>query len=242
MKMTRRQIEALFAVELKLIRREQVREFVISVMREHAASYFWTAPASLSRTRHPEIACRDHGLIIHTKLAIWWFCRLFRTAENFGFKDEAIAALLLHDIRKHNATLNPDGSPVELQIQSIGEPPKKKPRLVNHGEEVARIIIDEFYSHGEYWMWCIVMAIANHMGKWTKPFPTEMQPQTAGECRLVQYVHLSDYCAAQKMPAVCKILERMLEQITDILRDGKPIHFPPAPDDWGTIVSFLDDK
>jgi len=89
--------------EIEDIRDEELREQVLSVVREFP-DYFWTAPAS-SHHHPPEHQAR-HGLWLHTKRVCTAFERVAKSMVKQGHLDwedidKGRAACILHDMYKY---------------------------------------------------------------------------------------------------------------------------------------------
>lgn len=190
-----------FADELKLIKSQEVRDFVLRVFDTMTPDYFWTCPASTSGKYHPQVSLGEGGLVRHTKLAVWWGVELMRmydpTPEQY---DAVVAALILHDLRKNGDRLV-NGRPTLKNCVNI------------HGNMLAGDIETQMFPPGVkigsvYEM--ILAGIAYHMGRWTDPdwknctgFSEEWEDEW-----ITRIVHMADYCASRKVDAKTKELMR----------------------------------
>ncbi len=64
--------EVVFADELKYIKSENVKEYVLKCFEKLTPDYFWEGQSSSSGKFHPAVANKEHGLVLHTKLCVWW--------------------------------------------------------------------------------------------------------------------------------------------------------------------------
>lgn len=196
-----------FADELEQISDNKIRLLVQRIFDALCPYYFWEIPASV-KGHHPMICCQKGGLVKHTKLA-------FRFAKSFmemwpneqeGFRDEALAAVLLHDMMKrgyyidelktftdHRQATTAHGKFCASQINMLME--IKGNRCGVPKERIYRIID----------------AVRNHMGKWTEGFIEG--PSTKSHVVSVT-THLADYAASRH-------LDKWLAEI--MLDDSNPM-------------------
>ena len=190
-------VEIVFAKELKLIKSEDIKEFVIVFFEEICPDYFWTCPASTSGKYHPKISLGKGGLVRHTKLAVWWGIELLRALEQSPelssvsvdtLQDEVIAALLMHDMIKNGKGINSKGFSVE------------GPKVTGtHGVTLAEKINELIDNDHTYSL--IVQGIASHMGVWTtdeSQRPHKIKDDPIAQA-FAQLIHLADYCASRKV-------------------------------------------
>jgi len=196
-------IEKVFAEELSKIQNPEIRDFVIIFFDELCPNYFWTCPCSTSGKYHPKVSLGKGGLVRHTKLAVWWGLELLRAVESspelkdipkIQLRDEVIAALLLHDMRKNGRGLNAAG----YSKEGSGITGK-------HGTLLAEMILECLDSDDPTFS-RILMGIAGHMGVWTTD--VTYRPDNIKDNALrafVNLIHLADFCASKKVD------EKMLE-------------------------------
>lgn len=168
-------LQKVFKEELCAITSLELRELIIAC-EEIVPARFWEAPASTSGEHHPRCSLKEGGLIRHTKLAIWWGMEQYRSCEHpyAGMADEAICALVLHDLFKPYSAHGPN---LAARIERLP---------IKHSDSIRRVIA----------------AIAGHMGRWTAEKYDWARPEkqydkkTKDLCRLV---HLADFCASCKV-------------------------------------------
>ncbi len=183
--------EIVFAKELEYIKHPGIKSFTLKCFKELTPNYFWDFTASSTQKHHPKVSNKKHGIVLHTKLCVWWGRKL---ADNFNVKDldVIVSALLLHDLQKFGLELSVyDGKPtlaeywgthgpiLAVQIESL---------FSNINEEVEKDINT------------IIGCVALHMGRFTNKtlrVPWEkMVP--ANSSRILEIVQLSDYCASRQ--------------------------------------------
>lgn len=203
--MNKSKVEKVFAEELSKIQNPEIRDFVIIFFDELCPSYFWTCPCSASGKYHPKVSLGKGGLVRHTKLAVWWGIELL-TAQKYLLKDiskiqlrdEVIATLLLHDMRKNGRGLNAAGYSKEGS-GIIG----------THGTLLAEMIRDCLDSDGLSFFSRILAGIAGHMGVWTTD--TFYKPDSIADSTLRAFanlIHLADFCASKKVDEKMEELKR----------------------------------
>ena len=199
-----------FEEEINQIKSSTIADYVFEIFNKLCPNYFWDCPASTSGKYHPKISLGKHGLIRHTKLAVWWAKELLRSSNhNFSqiHLDCAIATLLVHDIIK-----NGDAEIID------GEIVKEKDATKCHGFWLAEKIRKEVWdgSVEDDLLDCeqslIYWGVRNHMGKWG--YGEEVYPYHPPENiqHFVVLVHLADYCASRK---VDEEYEKILQEIPD---------------------------
>lgn len=190
----REKAKLVFEEELAYIKNEQIRAFVIEGFHRFTPDYFWDGPASSTGKHHPKISNKKHGLVLHTKLCVWWARKLHQTLyAGETDLDVCIAACLLHDLQKFGTTLNEDGSPTLPQYAST------------HGVLLAMQLEDIDSSSTSF---CIIKdeiqfiidAVAMHMGQWTNE-KIRGKWYEDNDCieEEMLVVHLADYCASKKV-------------------------------------------
>ena len=180
-----------FSWELSLIKNPKIVEFVKYVFDKLCPEYFWTVGASSSGKYHPQFAQGQCGLVRHTKMAVWWAVQLHRVTEGklCGYDlDEAIAAILLHDILKQ-------GNPQWTLANSVQ----------SHGIFLAQKIMEADLcpqkdgAEPEDWACRIVEAVQDHMGRWTD-HPGRTDEEFLDRMSVLSaFVHLCDYVASRKV-------------------------------------------
>lgn len=198
---TDEKIQCAFGGELGLIDNDAIREFVVETMRALAPGYFWTHAASTTGRYHPDISLGEGGLIRHTKLAVWWAIEISKVGCCSASLDEAIAAILLHDLLKNGDAVTSHGMPTLPSATST------------HGIYLASKIIERLAPDSEDpeelpgWQQRIIQAVRNHMGRWTA-HPSDTDEEFLNNMsELDAMVHLSDYCASRKVDAAYLGLE-----------------------------------
>jgi hypothetical protein len=196
--------EMAFADELAMMDRP-VRTFTRDTFAAICPFEFFHMPAAAGGNYHPRRFGRPGGLVLHTRLVVWWALRLAdsETEECYRqpgiYRDELVAACLLHDLCKFRPVVAPMNDPP-------APPWGKLPHYSrSHGQWAARAI-----RH----LWGtvrplpvepntirrIVLAVWNHMGRWSDRWepatPAEVPPMGMELARLV---HLADYAAAQRV-------------------------------------------
>jgi hypothetical protein len=182
-----------FKDEIDLITDDAIRQFVIDVFQKLTPGYFMTVPCSTSGKYHPKISLGKGGLVRHIKYAVYWALELMNCWPDLDETaiDEAIAALLLHDLKKNGEALDAKGFPTLQDATAV------------HGPYLGKQIRDSFpMSVANERIDRIVCAIEGHMGVWTsklhenkKPQYQTMDPRLYNLCTLV---HLADYCSSRK--------------------------------------------
>jgi hypothetical protein len=185
-------VEEVFTSELRMIKDDKIRQFVIDVFEELCPDYFWTVPCSTSGKYHPQFALGKGGLVRHVKSAVWWGIELSRALEMEQYHDEMVAALLLHDLIKNGKGLDANGYPLERGVTGT------------HGVTLANKINNKSLDHEL--ISCppeieiILTGIASHMGIWTTS--VEDRPENLienGHKAFAKLIHLADYCASRKV-------------------------------------------
>jgi len=192
--------EVVFKEELKYIKSLAIKSFTLKCFNDLTPDYFWDFTASSTQKHHPKVSNKKHGIVLHTKLCVWWGRKL---ADNFDVKnlDIIVSALLLHDLQKFGKTLDKNNKPtlaeywgthgpiLAVQIENL-----YKNVTVN---DVVKYHIDE-----------IVTCIALHMGRftneklslpWMKEYVDDGTSFVGEQEQLIQIVQLADYCASRKI-------------------------------------------
>jgi len=86
--------------EIRMIVKPDIQEFVKFAL-ESAPAYFWTDPASKSGRYHPTKSRQVGGIVHHTRLVVYFANSLVESMGCEHWRDEIIAAALLHDAFKN---------------------------------------------------------------------------------------------------------------------------------------------
>lgn len=166
--------------EIDFIQTVEIKDFVLHVIDKITQKSFWTRPASNSGHNHPVITRSENGLVIHTKLALWWAGELMYLHPELTLEQQDIirASVILHDMYK-------DGDGTKNAVKT-------------HGLDLANIILQTFYnnemSNVPTNIQAIIKAVANHMGIWgIEPNPF------ADNSLTTKLVHLADYVASRQI-------------------------------------------
>lgn len=194
--------EVVFNEELKYIKSPPILSFTLRCFEELTPDYFWDFTASSTQKNHPRISNKKHGLVIHTKLCVWWGRKL---ADSFNIKnlDIIVSSLLLHDLQKFGRTLDKDGKPT-LACYSESHGPLLASQMENiySSMNINENLIEDINL--------IVTCVALHMGRWTNKslslswteFPNKGEYQEIIDRayqEIIDVVHLADYCASRKI-------------------------------------------
>lgn len=196
-----RKAELVFKEELEYIKSPAIKSFTLKCFKELTPDYFWDFTASSTQKYHPKVSNKKHGIVIHTKLCVWWGRKL---ADNFGVKDLDIivSALLLHDLQKFGKMLDKNDNKPTLAEYWGTHGPILAVQIESLYKDVN--INDDVKNH----IHTIVMCIALHMGRFTneklsspwKELPLDDgTPFVGDQEQLIQIVQLADYCASSKV-------------------------------------------
>lgn len=180
--------EIVFKEELDLIKSAYIKEFVLVCFENLTPDYFWEVGASSSGKHHPQIANREHGLIIHTKLCVWWGRKLSECFHRTEL-DVIIAACLLHDLQKFGQIMD-DGKPTLANYTST-----HGVMLAIQMEQLCKKL-EKSYDHG--FISVIIAAVALHMGIFTDASLGHKFNNEYGDNNNVKIVHLADMVASRK--------------------------------------------
>lgn len=175
--------ERYFAEELATIQNKEIKEFVLDVFDKFTPDCFWAVPYSTSGKYHPQVSLGVGGLVRHIKLVVWWGLELLRAWPNTPeeVNDEVIAALILHDLLKNGCGFNTSNHGIGLWWALVKRYGTDNPR-----------------KHR------IMVAIRDHMGKWTEDFKKDSDDIVdnilSGHIICIT-THLADYCASRKVDA-----------------------------------------
>jgi len=195
----REKAELVFEEELKDV--HHVREFVLDCFEKLTPDYFWEVAASSSGKHHPKITNRKHGLIIHTKLCVWWGKKIAQSFYSYDL-EVVIASLLLHDLQKFGTEMSVyDGKPTLANYTST------------HGMILAvqmrQLLKDQnkTVSYGKFET--ITACVGLHMGKWTDELLGDKWIKEYRNNDNVKIVQLADYCASRKVGAKMEELDKL---------------------------------
>lgn len=177
----------IFNSQLALIENQKLRNLVEKVL-EAAPDYFYTMPASTTGKYHPEYSLGEGGLVRHTKAAVKiadCLLGLEMYSKLKVFKDQIIAALILHDSVKKGR----DGS----QWTSITHPLDAADLFIEVANKEQLIKTEDVEL--------IADMIKSHMGQWnTDRNGCEVLPKP--ETPAQKFVHQCDYLASRKFITV----------------------------------------
>lgn len=186
-----------FGEELGYIKSESILEFVLECFNKLTPDYFWEGVSSSSGRFHPAVSNKEHGLVIHTKLCVWWARKLYETMCKCGTNTDAvIAACLLHDLQKFGTVLNDDSSPTLANYSST------------HGVVLALqleklhkqfLVKNDNHHYYDATVAKIANCVALHMGRWTEEDISSKWKHNGTCDEEVEIVHMADYCASRKV-------------------------------------------
>jgi len=180
-----------FKEELSYIKSTAIKSFTIKCFEKLTSNYFWDFTASSTQTHHPKVSNKKHGIILHTKLCVWWGRKL---ADSFDCKDLdiIISSLLLHDLQKFGKKLDEDNKPTLAEYCGT-----HGPMLAIQMESLFSNVNEEIENDIN----TIIGCVALHMGRFTNKtlrIPLEKYVP-ANSCIISEIVQLSDYCASRKV-------------------------------------------
>jgi len=173
----------IFKEELALILDEKIREFTKLCLFK-APNYFFTdCPASTTGKYHPLDELSWDGTIIHTKKVVTEAYELCRGMECEEYRDEILAACIIHDLRKQG-------------IKRTGHTAKNHPAL---GADLVDEIQKETQMLDSKSFNMIKNCVGYHYGPWSsKPWSKPTKEYTSEE----YCVYLSDYIASKRINTV----------------------------------------
>jgi hypothetical protein len=188
----------IFKEELTYITNQSVKDIVLKCFKELAPDYFWTFFASSSHKYHPKVSNKEHGIVLHTKLCVWWGRQLLEALEcnNTTSRDIIVASLLLHDLQKFGKVLDSENKPTLIEHTSCHGPllsiqiEKLFNNKTSNMNESVKVFIDS-----------IITCVALHMGIWTnESLAYKWRKELSEENKkLVDIVHLADCIASKKV-------------------------------------------
>jgi hypothetical protein len=188
--------EIVFKEELEYIKSENIKEYVLKCFEKLTPDYFWVASASSSGKFHPIVARKKHGLVLHTKLCVWWGRKLAETYDCEKDIETIIASLLLHDLQKFGQVLDEKGKPSLAEYSS-----SHGPVLAIQLEKILEEMYDKSLLESEegQMLYAISSSVCLHMGRWTNSaLSHEWTYKGWKSCEIVDVVHMADYCASRK--------------------------------------------
>ncbi len=186
----------IFKDELCLIKDPDIVNLVNLCFENLTPEYFWEAPASSSSLHHPTISNKKGGVVLHTKLAVWWGMQLFHAHPQSDI-EIITAALLLHDLQKFGPTY--DNNYNKESKSAYGK---------NHGLILANYIeeliegnssLSRIKDLGICTFDIITASIALHMGIWTGEVSNGRTYSQYENDINVKIVHLADYISSRKV-------------------------------------------
>jgi hypothetical protein len=197
----REKARLVFEEELNYIKNDRIRNFVLEGFHRFTPDYFWDVAASSTGRNHPKISNKKHGLVLHTKLCVWWGRKLWESMyKEQADLDVVIAACLLHDLQKFGTTLNEDGSPTLPKYTST-----HGVLLAIQLEDIQESVIAFGSIKNEIEL--IISSVAMHMGRWSNQNIDSKWAKRHDNCEEMLLVHLADYCASRKADTKMDALE-----------------------------------
>lgn len=156
-----------------LIKNQQIKEFTMKFLTEHAPEYFKTVPASSSGKYHPKTSLGKGGLVRHTIAAtkvLYYILGLDWAKEEFTELqcDQMMSAIILHDTFKQGM-------------------PGEEGHTVKDHELIAAKQVNKVLNIPDSQ---IARMIRTHMGQWGAAHPEALDEFL---------VHLADYLASRKL-------------------------------------------
>jgi len=189
--------KVVFADELKYIKSQKIKDYVVACFHKLTPEYFWDAPASSSGKYHPAVSNKKHGLVNHTKLCVWWGRKLAQTYNCEKNIDEIVASLLLHDLQKFGKEMSLyDGKPTLAEYTTT-----HGPMLAIQLEKILRDMydVDEMEDEERQSLFAISSSVCLHMGRWTNEDLSKAWEVTGWKNNtVVDVVHMADYCASRQ--------------------------------------------
>lgn len=173
----------MFNFELSLIGNGRIRKFV-ELCLGYAPKYIFTdCPSSSSGKYHPEDELGGNGCVIHTCRVVKLVCLLIDGMKDFDHRDEAIAAAIIHDLRKQG---------MEKSGRTVANHPDLAASLVYevatlHPDVVDSDVVDALYN-----------AVGYHYGQWGTGNWVCKDFYNSDIDRLSKVVHVADYLASRK--------------------------------------------
>ena len=169
-----------FNKELNLINDINIRNNA-KIILDNLPDYFYTIPAASTGKYHPLFANSLHGLVKHTKVAVFFANTLFGIYKfDNHTKDIIIVSLLIHDGLKKGF--------IEEKYTRFDHPLLISELLDNIKNKLTLSDLD---------IELIKKNVASHMGRWNRSEYSDVTlpiPTTVTE----KFVHMCDYLASRK--------------------------------------------
>ena len=129
--------EIVFKEELDHIGSPQIRSFTLQCFEKLTADYCWLFTASSSQKHHPKISNKPHGIVLHTKLAVWWGRKFADMYDKVG--DEVDIIVTIDFV-----------SPKDTRDLHFGEERYQRTYVIDEdGDEIAMTFLLGLGSHGD---------------------------------------------------------------------------------------------
>jgi 23S rRNA maturation-related 3'-5' exoribonuclease YhaM len=163
--------------EIRMIVNPEIQDFVKFAL-EAAPAYFWTDPASKSGRFHPTKSRGPGGIVHHTRLVVYFAMQLLESMGCEAWRDEIIAAALLHDAYKNGDGTTKYGVNWAMHGVNLAGHLKKQ---AGYGRFALKVSADK-----------ILDMCGKHMGKWggAAPRPSAMEDWL---------LHIADMIASRKL-------------------------------------------
>lgn len=176
--------------EINGISREDLRNFVKFGLSA-APAYFWTVAASTSGKYHPPECRKTGGLVHHTRMVVYFVKALMVSMECEIWRDELIAAAILHDAYKNGDDPNDRRGMAYWSAHGV----HLRGLLERQADWTKWQGPDTFSSVNKVLDMC-----ARHMHRWG---PKEWQPATREDWCLA----IADYVASRKLVNIVELDE-----------------------------------
>lgn len=195
--------EIYFSEELSYISSKPIKDFVLKCFNELTPDYFWTFSAFSSHKHHPSISNGKYGIVLHTKLCVWWGRKLAESMDCMSKLDLIIASILLHDLQKFGTSLDENQKPTLAEYTSTHGPMLALQIEKLFGDKINEDIKEDIET--------IICGVALHMGKWTDSSISYRWRDwvKSEDLEVINIVHLADYIASKKVDAKLEELENM---------------------------------
>ena len=172
------------AAEIALIKRPDIQEFVKFALTV-APPYFWQDPASKSGKYHPTRSRAAGGIVHHTRLVVYFANSLVESMGCEAWRDEIIAAALLHDSFKNGDGTTKYGTNWAAHGQNLAGHLRRQAAWQQVSGEGPNSSVAPHIAK-------VLDLCARHMGKWsgTAPRPASMEDWC---------VHIADMIASRKL-------------------------------------------
>lgn len=173
-----------FKTELEYISDDKLRDDT-KYLVSNLPDYFFEIPAASTGKYHPKFASGEHGLVRHTKVAVYFANELMNNSAVSNFtnreKDLIIISLILHDGLKSGKT--------KEKYTRFDHPLLAADYVKDNQDKLSMTSNDiDFISD----------AISSHMGNWNVDYKgNEVLPKPKNKYQ--RFVHMCDYLASRKM-------------------------------------------